>query len=73
MSKFEIDTNNFKNVFLTRMMISISSEAFEKTTENQRMKDNTVNKNILSVKTDKMVIEQMFSDHKKLRNEENIS
>ncbi len=32
------------------------------------MKDNTVNKKIVSEKTDsKFFIEQMFSDHKKLR------
>ncbi len=36
-------------------MTSISSEAFDKTkTESQRMKDNTLNKKIISGKTDKV-------------------
>ena len=34
------------------------------------MKDNTVNKKSSVEKRTKWVIEQMFSDHKKLRNEE---
>ena len=34
------------------------------------MKDNTVDKKILSGKTPKWIIVQMFSDHKKQRNEE---
>ena len=50
------------------MTTSISSEAFErKTTESQRMKDNTVNKKIISGKTDKVsYLRKTF--HKKLRN-----
>ncbi len=44
------------------MTTSISSKAFEKNkTECQRMKDSTVNKKIISGKTDN--IEQMFRDH----------
>ncbi len=37
------------------------------------MKDNTVNKKSYEEKRTKWVIEQMFSDHKKLRHEEKIS
>ncbi len=42
-----------KNIYKTRMMTSTSSEVFEKTLS-QRMIDNTVNKKIISGKTDKV-------------------
>ncbi len=54
----------------TKMTTSISSEELEKKTESCRMKDNTVDKKSLVEKRTKWVIEHLFSDHKKLRNEE---
>ncbi len=43
------------------MTTSISSEAFEnKPTENQRMKDNTVNKKIISGKTDRTTQKNIY-------------
>ena len=50
------------------MTTSISSKAFEK--KRQRMKDNTVDKNLEWKNGQSELFEQMFSDHKKLKSKE---